>query len=501
MTASFSKDFASRGSLSNKLGAGERCHRDSPGAGEAEFASGALGGLACAAMQGRGSEVRPGVIAGARSPIGHLRRLVGLGFGLAVIVGSTIGVGILRTPGLVAGHLHSGSAILVVWIVGGIYTLLGSVCLAELGTMVPEAGGYYVYARRGFGNWVGFGVGWTDWLTYCTVLAYVSIGLAEFSGVLLPALAGWVRPIAIVTLLAMVALQWAGLKVSARFQEWTTAVKFLAFLALVVAAFTMGPDRARSLQTPGDSVGFTFTGVILALQAVVIAYGGWQSALYFTEEDRDPSRNLPRAMIGGVVSVIVVYLLVNLALLAVLPISELAKSTLPGADAAAIIAGGHGKQIITILSVLSLLPLLNAILMIGARILFAMGRDGLVTRRTASVNTGGTPDVATVVTTGVALILIASGTFQNLVALASVFLAANYCVSCLALVVLRRREPGAARPFRAWGYPWSAAIVVVGAIVFLGGVLVNDTPSAVKAIGLLALGLIGRVVLAGKAGS
>jgi basic amino acid/polyamine antiporter, APA family len=139
--------------------------------------------------------------------IGQLRRLLGLGFGLAVIIGSTIGVGILRTPGLVAGHLHSSSAILIVWLVGGIYTLLGAVCLAELGTMVPQAGGYYVYARRGFGDWVGFSVGWTDWLTYCTILAYVSIGLAEFSSVLLPALAGWLRPIAIGTLLAMVGLQ------------------------------------------------------------------------------------------------------------------------------------------------------------------------------------------------------------------------------------------------------------------------------------------------------
>ena len=443
-------------------------------------------------MQGQPSGVR----SGARSHAGQLRRLLGLGFGLAVIVGSTIGVGILRTPGLVAGHLHSPSAILMVWLAGGLYTLLGAVCLAELGTMVPQAGGYYVYARRGFGEWVGFGVGWTDWLTYCTVLAYVSIGLAEFSGVAVPALAGWVRPVAIVTLLAMVALQWAGLKVSARFQEWTTAVKFLAFLALVVAAFTMGPQGARGRPIRGDAPGLTFTGLILALQAVVIAYGGWQSALYFTEEDRDPARHLPRAMIGGVASVIAVYLLVNLALLAVLPIPDLAKSTLPGADAAAIVAGDRGKQFITVLSVLSLLPLLNAILMIGTRILFAMGRDGLVSARTASVNAGGTPDAATVVTTGVAVLLIASGAFQNLIALASVFLAANYCVCCLALVVLRRREPGAARPFRAWGYPWSAALVVAGAIVFLAGVLVNDTVSAVKALGLLAVGLAGRAVVA-----
>lgn len=440
-----------------------------------------------------------GVIADQRSPLGHLRRLLGLGFGLAVIVGSTIGVGILRTPGLVAGHLHSSAAILVLWLAGGLYTLLGAVCLAELGTMVPRAGGYYVYARRGFGNWAGFGVGWTDWLTYCTVLAYVSIGLAEFLGVLLPALAGWVRLVAVAALLAMVALQWAGLEVSARFQEWTTAVKFLAFLALVVAAFARGPELARGLTAMADAPGLTFTGVILALQAIVIAYGGWQSALYFTEEDRDPARHLPRAMVGGVLSVIAVYLLVNLALLAVLPIPELAKSTLPGADAAAVVAGGRGKQIITVLSVVSLLPLLNAILMIGTRILFAMGRDGLVSARTASVNPGGTPGVATLVTTGVAVLLIATGTFQNLIALASVFLAANYCVCCLALVALRRREPGLPRPFRAWGYPWTAAVVVAGAVVFLAGTLVNDTASAVKAVGLLALGLAGRAAVAIRA--
>jgi basic amino acid/polyamine antiporter, APA family len=432
--------------------------------------------------------------AGGRSPAGQLRRLLGVGFGLAVIVGSTIGVGILRTPGIVAEHLPSGAAILALWLAGGLYTLLGAVCLAELGTMVPQAGGYYAYARRGFGDWVGFGVGWTDWLTYCTVLAYASIGLAEFCGVLVPALAGWVQPVAAGTLLLMVALQWAGLKVSARFQEWTTAVKFLAFLALVVAALTMGP--ARGLQGPGGARDFTFAGVVLALQAIVIAYGGWQSALYFTEEDRDPGRHLPRAMIGGLVSVIAVYLLVNLALLAVLPIPDLARSTLPGADAAAALAGDRGKQLITVLSVLSLLPLLNAILMIGTRILFAMGRDGLVSRRTAAVNAGGTPGAATLVTTGVALLLIATGTFQKLIALASVFLAVNYCVCCLALVVLRRREPGAVRPFRAWGYPGSAAVVVVGAVVFLGGVLVSDTPSAVKAAGLLAVGLIGRAVVA-----
>jgi APA family basic amino acid/polyamine antiporter len=424
----------------------------------------------------------------------ELRRLLGLAFGLAVIVGSTIGVGILRTPGLVAAQLHTSPAVLLMWLVGGLYTLLGAVCLAELGTMLPKAGGYYVYARRAFGDWVGFGVGWTDWLTYGTVLAYVSIGLAQFSAVLAPGLMDWVRPVAIAALLAMVALQWLGVKVSAWFQEWTTAVKFLAFLALVVAAFTMSPGNSDLAAAATGAGTLTATGVVLALQAVVIAYGGWQSALYFTEEDRNPARNLPRAMILGVVAVIVVYLLVNMALLAVLPISDLATSTLPGADAAARLAGGRGRQVLTILSIVSLLPLLNSIMMIGTRILFAMARDGMTPARLASVNAGGTPDLATSVTTGLAVALIASGTFESLIALASFFLAANYAICCVALIVLRRREPNAERPFRAWGYPWSAVIVVIGAVVFLGGMLAGDTENGLRALAFLGIGLFGRMV-------
>ena len=189
-----------------------------------------------------------------------------------------------------------------------------------------------------------------------------------------------------------------------------------------------------------------------------------------------------------------IYLLVNGALLAVLPVSALAGSTLPAADAAKAIFGGGGGQLITLLSLLSLPPLVNAILMIGTRILFALGRDGLLWRGTAAVNDRGTPAVATFVTTAVAVVLIASGTFQKLVAVASFFLAANYCASCLALVVLRRREPGAERPFRAWGYPWSAGIVLAGAAAFLVGVLVEDSRTALVAIALLAAGLLRRAL-------
>jgi basic amino acid/polyamine antiporter, APA family len=432
-----------------------------------------------------------------RSPSRGLIRILGVGFGLAVIVGSTLGIGILRTPGLVAGQLPNATAILAVWIAGGLFTLVGAVCLAELGTMLPEAGGYYVYARRAFGDAAGFAVGWTDWITYCAVLGYVSIAIGEFAALLLPSLGGYERAIAMLALAALAVLQLAGLRVSSRFQEITTVVKLGAFLTVVLAAMVFAPGMPSGSESASRTP--SLSAMIVALQSVVITYGGWQSALYFAEEDRAPDRNLPRAMIGGVASVIVVYLLVNLALLSVLPIGDLARSTLPAADAAQTLLGSRGRAIVTILSIVSLPPMLNAILMIGTRILFAMGRDGLLWRRAASVTTRGTPGAAMLATTLVALALIATGTFQRLVAVVAFFLAANYVVCCLALIVLRLREPDLLRPFRAWGYPWSAALVLGGAAVFLVGAAVGDTVNAAGALALLAIGFLVRGVAASAA--
>jgi APA family basic amino acid/polyamine antiporter len=421
-----------------------------------------------------------------------LIRILGVGFGLAVILGSTLGVGILRTPGLVAGQLPNVAGILAVWIVGGLYTLVGATLIAELGTMLPQAGGFYVYARRAFGDRAGFAVGWTDWITYCAVLGYISIAVGEYAALLVPSLAGLEKPIAILTLAGLAALQLAGLRVSSRFQELTTFLKCAAFLTVVVAAmlYASGTSSAPTADLPPPSFG----GLIVALQAVVITYGGWQSALYFAEEDRDPNRNLPRSMIGGVAAVIVVYLLINVALLLVLPLGDLARSTLPAADAAQILLGSRGRQIITILSIVSLPPTLNAILMIGTRILFAMGRDDLFWRRAGAVTARGTPAVAMLATTTVALALVASGTFQRLVAIVSFFLAANLVVGCVALVALRRREPDRARPFRAWGYPWSAALVLIGSVAFLAGAIAGDTTNAIGALVLLVVGLIIRAI-------
>jgi len=422
---------------------------------------------------------------------GQLRRVLGVGFGLSVSIGATIGVGILRTPGLVAEHLQWPLAIVILWVAGGVYTLLAASCLTELGVMLPQAGGYYVYARRAFGDTAGFTVGWTDWLMYCSILGYVSIAVAEFVATL-----GWIpggaaRFFAVSILIGIVFLQWLGIRIGSQFQEVTTSLKCVAFLTLITMCLVL-PTHGRA--PGGTAPSITVTGLVAALQAIVITYGGWQSPLYFVEEDRDPAHTLPRTMIGGVLSVMGIYVLVNLALLKILPMPELSGSTLPAAEAANIIAGVQGRKIITILSVISLVPLLNAVIMMGSRVVFAMGRDRLFWSRTETVNAGGTPGVAMLLTSAIALALIATGTFQRLVAMTSFFLVANCCLCCLALIVLRRREPHLQRLYRTIGYPWSVWIVVIGGLMFLIAMLAADSFNGLAAVGLVAVGLVARRV-------
>jgi basic amino acid/polyamine antiporter, APA family len=440
------------------------------------------------------STVRPTIVMMSEMS-GQLRRVLGVGFGLSVSIGGTIGVGILRTPGLVAEQLHLPLVIVLLWVAGGIYTLLGASCLTELGLMLPRAGGFYVYVRRAFGDTAGFAVGWTDWLMYCSVLGYLSIAIAEFIAALGLIPADAIRFVSILILVSIVALQWLGIRISGLFQEVTTSLKCVAFLVLVTACLLVSADRHPSARIASS---MTFSGFVVALQAIVITYAGWQSPLYFIEEDRDPARDLPRTMIGGVLSVIGIYLLVNIALLKVLPMSELSSATLPAADAARVIVGTHGRNLITVLSVLSLVPLLNAVMMMGTRVIFAMGRDQLFWSRTSTVNAHGTPDTATLLTAAVAVVLIATGTFQHLIAMTSFFLAANYSLCCVALVVLRRREPDLPRPYQAWGYPWSVWLVTAGSVIFLVGMLVGDVFNGLAALVLLAVGLIGRVLLGRK---
>jgi APA family basic amino acid/polyamine antiporter len=220
---------------------------------------------------------------------------------------------------------------------------------------------------------------------------------------------------------------------------------------------------------------------------VLSTYDGWYSPIYFSEEDTNPSQNLPRSMFGGIALITGIYLLVNFALIYVLPMSQLAGSKFAGGDAMGLMFGERSGQIVTILALLSLIGIINAIMMTAPRIMFALGRDGLSTSRAATVNKGGTPAFA-LITTGACVIVLSSiGTFELLLAIGQFFFVIITILLIVALFVLRRREPDLPRPFKTWGYPFAPLIMLVSAVLLsFGYVLSNPYPSA-YALGVLAL--------------
>src|SRR5919107_2812438 len=195
---------------------------------------------------------------------GRLLRVLGVVFGLAVTVGITIGMGILRTPGEVAQQLPHRWLFLGAWALGGVYALFGAVSVAELGTMIPRSGGFYVFARRALGEYPGFIVGWSDWLSTCGTVAVVALVLGEYAGRLFPALAGREVAVACAVTLAFAVLQWRGVRWGSRSQELTSLLKTVAFVALIVACFALGGTHkvgdaaATPAMTAGGGAGQTF---------------------------------------------------------------------------------------------------------------------------------------------------------------------------------------------------------------------------------------------------
>jgi len=423
---------------------------------------------------------------------GRLLRVLGVGFGIAVIIGNTIGAGIFRAPGSIAAQLPHPGLFLGVWILGGLYALLGAISLAELGAMIPRSGGQYVFARYALGEYAGFIVGWSDWISTCGSAAAVSLLIGKFAGALFPILNGATRAVAIAATVAIVfaVLQWGGIVWGSTTQNFTSLLKALAFLALIVAAFIFGGRGSLATTAPlTTTVGTGLaTALVLSLQSVIYTYDGWNGVVYFSEEVTDPGRDVPRAMFGGVFIIIVIYLLVNLALLYVLPISQIAGQDFAPGVAAQAIFGRHGNTIFLTLTILSMLSAINAYHLMATRVLFAISRDGLFAKKATEVNKGGTPTFALFTSAAVALVFIVFGqTFDEVITVLAFFFVANYTLSFISVFVLRRREPEKDRPYRAWGYPWTTALALIGSVLFLAGAVASDTRNSIYALVLLAV--------------
>lgn len=425
---------------------------------------------------------------------GRLLQVLGVWFGIAAAVGNAIAAGIVRTPGDIAKNLPNPWLFIGVWIVGGLYAFSGASSIAELGAAIPRSGGQYNFSRRALGDYAGFIVGWSDWLSTCGTAAAVAIVISEYSGHLFPLLAGpeKMEIISVAIILGFGILQWRGVRWGRNTQISTAAIKTVAFLILVIACFVMGGGAHRAaVNTSGAAMpiasGWAFiVAVFLGLQAVVYTIDGWDGVIYFGEEVREPGRDIPRAIFGSVFSIMGIYLLLNLVALYILPMKEIAGNNFVLGTVADRIFGTLGDPIIRSIMVISMLSCLNANQLFCSRTLYAMSCDGLFFRQAAKVNPGGTPTLSLLLSTIVGVLFVL-GSFERVIAMLSFFFVANYTLTYTSLFVLRKRAPEMERPYRAWGYPWTTGIALLGSVLFLVGSIATDRENAPLALLMLVL--------------
>ncbi|MGQ0767288.1 MAG: APC family permease [Gemmatimonadota bacterium] len=400
-----------------------------------------------------------------------LRREIGVSSAALMVVGGIIGSGIFFTPAEVARALPDATWILGVWVLGGLLALAGALTYAELGAMLPDAGGPYVYIRKAFGALPAFLYGWMVMLSIAAgAIAAVSMGFAGYLGRFLDlAPLGGQLAVAALTIVVLTATNYVGLRPGIGLQNVLTAAKIVA-LAVVIAGGLIAWQRlsgplllpvAAAEPAPG-----LLTGFARAFVAVLFTIGGWQQMTMVAGEIREPARTIPRAMLAGIAIVIAIYLGTNAVYLRALGRDGLAASDAVAADTMARIAGGGGATFITVAAMISILGFVNVAIISNSRLPYALARDGHLPRVIGEVHGRfGTPHVAIAVTGAWSLILLLASRGKIGDLLSGVVFAdwIFFGLGAASVFVLRRTMAGAARPYTAWGYPLLPLLFVVAA--------------------------------------
>ncbi|MXV14840.1 APC family permease [Hufsiella ginkgonis] len=422
----------------------------------------------------------------------HLSRIVGIGFGLAVTVGGMVGLGILRMPAILAQYTENPYFFIGCWIAGGLISLTGTFIYAEMSTRYPVAGGPFIYATHAFGKLPGFTVAWCDYITIAAAVASFAIAVGEYTNLLL----GTHYPIGLIAgvlLMVLCVLQWQGLKVSSGVQQTISVLKALGLLVLVGACyyyFLSGKSPVAGAVSGSTSHEIpALPVIILSLRAVFYTYTGWKTPVYFAEEDTNPRKNIPAALKWGVVSVIALYVLVNLGLMAVLPLHEMATSVLPAADATQVIFGGQGKLVVTIISVLSLVGILFAYFLACPRILLAVSRAGLFFKSASAINKHQIPGNALIITTAVSIAFASIGLFKVVMAIASMMAMLVDLAVYTSIIAVRKKAPSEANFYRAPAYPVVALLMIAVTFAIIVGLFIEDTQNSIYAMVLLVAAL------------
>lgn len=422
----------------------------------------------------------------------QLLKLLGVGFGIAVTVGGTIGTGILRKPGSIAAQIGDPMVILLLWMAVGIYALLGVLCAIELAVSMPQAGAWYVYARRAFGNYFGFVTGITSWFGTVAALGFGAYTMSEYIGLLVKETEAYIPHMSVLLLVLLTGFHWLGTKSAGKSQEILAVIKAAGLMVFVLVCFSFGSSPKTSdyeMAMQKTLVPISFLGIIGALQAIFYTFDGWHTATYFTEENTNPSQTLPKSMIAGVIMIILIYLLVNGAILYALPLPMLMNSKLAAADTISYIFGDGYSKMVTIFLMISILGIVNAQIMFAPRVIFSMSRDGLFFNGATRVNASGTPAVAMPLTAILSILLIVSGkeTCSKLSDIATFFFVLSYAAGFAALIKLRYSEPGMERPFKAPWFPFLPYFLIVASALFLSGAVYSDIHSSKYALVFLFL--------------
>lgn len=423
-----------------------------------------------------------------------MKPTLGLLTATTLIVGSAIGSGIFLLPSYIAQQAPAPGLVLLVWVVCGLLSLFGALTFAEMGAMYPRAGGQYVFLREAFGDGAGFLFGWfTFWVNICGTIAAVAFACAIYVGTFwtLTPLATKLVAIGIIWFLTLV--NWVGVRHGGWVQNASTIAKVAAIVGLVVLGFVLG-DGTGNVLTPllpaGGASGTLIAGFGLAMVAALFAFDGWSSVTFVASEIKDPQRTIPRAALLGVGIVLVVYLLANAVYLHVLPLARIQSTDRLAFDVAAEILGGRGGQILAAAVVISTFGTVNAYVLQGPRIYWAMAKDRLFYGGFASLHKkNATPDFGLIVQAEWASLLVLTGSYVALVTFVVIGLWIFYAVTGAALFRLRKKHPDAERPYRTWGYPVVPILFIGAALFIVINALVTDFSGSVWGVLLVASGI------------
>lgn len=439
-----------------------------------------------------------------------LLRELGIWAAIAIVVGTTIGSGIFLVPKTMIGQVGSPELVFAVWIFGGILSLFGALTYAELASAMPEAGGEYVYLSAAYGPFWGFVYGWAQmWVAKSASIATLATGffyyLANFwpqLDTVIATIPGKLGPgggpleirsgqiLGIIVILLLAWLNYYGVKAGGNVQVVVTVIKVAAILAIVVVGLGSGVGQAAHYRAALDGAPGGFMAFFAALVAALWAYDGWNNVSMVSSEIRNPSRNLPIALIGGILGVILVYLLANAAYFFVLSPAEVAASDRVAAEMMRRVMGSSGAAAVSVAAMISIFAALNGSILSGSRVPYAMARDGLFFRGVASVHPEHrTPGISILAVSGWAALLVLSGRYEQLYTLVIFASWILYAMTAASVIVLRHKRPDLPRPYKVLGYPIVPLLFVLVAVVLLGSTLIKSPRESVLGLGLIVAGI------------